>query len=163
MSHPGETNRTLVLMRHAKSDWPSGLDDEQRPLALRGCREAPEAARWLAGKLPGGVDLVVCSTALRARQTWELMSTELAPEPVVRFDEKVYAASKRTLRSIVGELPDDVRVVILLGHNPGIEDLVGELTGQRRAFRTSSIAILGWDGPWALDGPVKAAVQGRWR
>jgi phosphohistidine phosphatase len=155
--------RTLVLVRHAKSDWSSGLADERRKLAPRGRREAPEAGRWLAEQLSGAVDVVVCSTAVRTRQTWELVGAALGEAPgEVRFDERAYAAPAQRLRAIVEELPAEARAAALIAHNPGIEDLATNLSGQECIFKTSTIMILTWDGPWAVaDGAAK--VQARWR
>src|SRR5438067_13086796 len=100
--------RTLVVFRHAKSAWPEDIPDAQRPLAERGRRDAPAAGRWLR-KHVGQIDLVVCSPAVRARQTWELAVDKLKaePPPAVREDERVYAASAVTLLEVSRELPDD--------------------------------------------------------
>src|SRR6202451_4394164 len=88
--------RRLVLLRHAKSDWPE-VADHERPLAKRGRRDAPVVGRWLgaSGYVP---DAVVCSTAARARQTWELASAGLAAAapgaaPPVRYEPRGYAAA----------------------------------------------------------------------
>ena len=109
--------RTLILLRHAKSDWSTGEADTLRPLAKRGRRQAPEAGRWLAANI-GSVDLAVVSPAERARSTWELASAELAAPPPTRFEERVYAASGSALLGLVRELPDDVKTAVLVGHNP---------------------------------------------
>ena len=92
--------RQLVSFRHAKSAWPD-VADHERPLARRGRRDAPVAGRWLlaAGLVP---DRVVCSTAERARQTWQLAAAELDSPPAVSFDNRVYGTS-------AGELLDLAR------------------------------------------------------
>src|ERR1700761_5387448 len=99
--------RQLVLLRHAKSDYPEEVPDHDRPLAKRGRRDAPVVGRWLAesGHVP---DAVVCSTALRARETWELAAAALAAAlaeagpaeagpaaapPPVRYEPRVYEAT----------------------------------------------------------------------
>lgn len=84
--------RRLVVLRHAKSAWPDGVADHERPLAPRGRRDAPAAGRWLreAGCVP---DLVVCSTAGRTRQTWDLVSDELDATMPVTHDARLYRAS----------------------------------------------------------------------
>src|SRR6266700_6314858 len=91
MAMSGGAGRKLVLLRHAKSAWPD-VPDHERPLARRGRRDAPGAGAWLrrAGYLP---DLVVCSTARRARETWQLAAAELGASPPVRFEPRVYQAS----------------------------------------------------------------------
>jgi phosphohistidine phosphatase len=85
------TDRTLVLLRHAKSAWPD-VPDHERPLARRGQRDAPVMGRWLraAGYLP---DQVICSTARRARDTWQLAQTTLRVTAPVSFDRGAYQAS----------------------------------------------------------------------
>ena len=152
------TTRTLVLVRHAKSDWSGDESDRERPLAKRGLRQAPEAGAWIAANIDR-LDLAVVSPALRARSTWELVAAELDEPPEVRFEETVYAAWGRELRALVHELPDEVTSVLLVGHNPGLEDLVQELTDAYVAMPTSAIAVLTWDGSWvdASTAPVTAA------
>ena len=143
--------RILVLLRHAKSDWSGGEPDERRPLAERGRRQAPQAGRWLAENLDT-VDLAVVSPAERARITWELASAELDDPPTARIDERIYAASVDELVEVVHELPDDVRTAVLVGHNPGIEELVGTLTGTWVQMPTSAVAVIGVAGTWSDAG-----------
>ncbi|MFQ3558222.1 histidine phosphatase family protein [Streptomyces gramineus] len=146
--------RRLVVLRHAKSAWPEGVPDRLRPLAARGRRDAPAAGRALADSdcLP---DLVVCSTAVRTRQTWELVSGQWGTPPPVRLDGRVYAAGVPELLEVVREVPSEVETLLLVGHNPGLEELVLELAGDglddaleqvRKKFPTSAIAILAWHG-----------------
>src|SRR5690348_12983247 len=87
--------RRLVLLRHAKSAWPE-VADHERPLAKRGRRDAPKVGRWLgtSGYLP---DAVVCSTARRARETWDLVSAQLPAAPEVHYEPRVYEASVLSL------------------------------------------------------------------
>lgn len=142
------TDRTLVLLRHAKSDWSGSLPDVERPLAERGQAQAPLAGRWLATDV-GPLDLAIVSPAQRARETWGLVSAELAPAPPVRFEDGVYAASAGRLLDIVREVPDDVRTLLLVGHNPGMEELASLLAGEDVIMRTAGIAVLGVAGPWS--------------
>src|SRR6266496_4452555 len=104
--------RTLVVVRHAKSDWSHAVPDEQRPLAARGRRDAPAIGRWLAEHV-GPVDLVLCSPATRARQTWQLACAGLQPEAPVRHDERVYTADPGGLLGVIDELPDEAGTVVL--------------------------------------------------
>ncbi|MGW7424111.1 SixA phosphatase family protein [Streptomyces sp. NPDC054813] len=157
--------RRLVVLRHAKSAWPEGVPDQLRPLAPRGRRDAPAAGRALAESdcLP---DLAVCSTALRARQTWELASGQWGTPAPVRHDRRVYAAGVPELLEVVREVPPEVETLLLVGHNPGLEELVLELAGDglddtveqvRKKFPTSAIAVLAWHGTaWAALGPGTA-------
>ena len=152
------TDRTLVLLRHAKSDWSGDQADIDRPLAKRGRRQAPEAGRWLAH----GVDrigLAVVSPAKRARSTWKLVAAELVDPPPVRVDDRVYAASAVELLGVVRELPEDLNRVVLVGHNPGLEDLATLLTGDQVRMTTSALAVLAVPGPWASIGETTPALK----
>ncbi|MFI5677620.1 SixA phosphatase family protein [Streptomyces cellulosae] len=161
--------RHLVVLRHAKSAWPDGVADHERPLAPRGRRDAPAAGRALAEAdlLP---DLAVCSTALRARQTWELASGQWGTAPPVRFAGQVYAADVPELRDVVQAVPAGVDTLLLVGHNPGLEELVLDLAGDgldnaleevRLKFPTSAIAVLAWRGTdWRDLTPGTALLTG---
>jgi phosphohistidine phosphatase len=137
--------RTLVVLRHAKSDWSHDVPDDQRPLNARGRHEAPLAGTWIAGHV-GAVGLVICSTAVRARET--LRRSGLTADEV-RHDERVYAATPGELMSVLDEVPDEVATVALVGHNPGLSELVGVLTGEPVELKTSAVAVVAWEGGWA--------------
>lgn len=154
------TTRTLVVLRHGKSDWSGDEPDRERPLGRRGERQAAEAGAWLAEHLER-IDLAVVSPSVRTRLTWELVSGELDEEPEVRIDERVYAAWGRELRALVDELPDEADTVVLVGHNPGVEDLVHDLTGAYVSMPTSAIAVLTWEGAWADAAEAKIVAAGR--
>ncbi|MER5859368.1 histidine phosphatase family protein [Streptomyces sp900105245] len=157
--------RRLMVLRHAKSAWPEGVEDHRRPLAPRGLRDAPAAGRALAeaGGLP---DLALCSTAVRARRTWELAAAEWGTPPPVRYDRRLYAADAADLLDVVREVPREVEALLLVGHNPGLEELVAELAGDglddslerlRAKFPTSALAVLTWRGTgWPALGPGTA-------
>lgn len=138
------------MLRHAKSAWPDGVPDLERPLGPRGLRDAPAAGRWIETNLPG-LELVMCSTALRARQTWELAAAELSSPPEVRHHAKIYYGP---LIEIVRELPAATGSALLVGHNPDVEDLVELLGGPRTTFKTSTIAVLSSELSWAEAGPA---------
>ena len=139
--------RTLILLRHAKSDWSVASSDIDRPLAKRGRRQAPEAGRWLAANI-SDIGLAVVSPATRARSTWELVAAELDVRPQPRIDDRVYDAFDDELLAVVRELPDDVKTAILVGHNPGLEDLIDSLTGESTRMTTSALAVLTIPGTW---------------
>ncbi|MER6278452.1 histidine phosphatase family protein [Streptomyces sp900105245] len=157
--------RRLMVLRHAKSAWTEGVEDHRRPLAPRGLRDAPAAGRALAeaGGLP---DLALCSTAVRARRTWELAAAEWGTPPPVRYDRRLYAADAADLLDVVREVPREVEALLLVGHNPGLEELVAELAGDglddslerlRAKFPTSALAVLTWRGTgWPALGPGTA-------
>ncbi|MFM9134126.1 MAG: SixA phosphatase family protein [bacterium] len=150
--------RTLILLRHAKSAYPPGVADHDRPLAPRGQADAPAAGRWLAEVHPE-IDAVVLSPARRTRETWALVSDEARepwPEPVV--EPRVYEAEARTLLDVVRALPPSASKALVIGHNPGLEDLAIVLAGDadpealRRLalkFPTSAIAVVEVTGEWA--------------
>ena len=154
--------RTLILLRHGKSDWSRGEADLLRPLARRGRRQAREAGRWLAARIER-VDLAVVSPAERARSTWTLASAELVAAPPPRFDEDVYAASGSELLGLVREFSDDMNTAVLVGHNPGLEDLVATLTGRRVPMPTSGLAVMAVRGSWSTVGhsSTKLRASGR--
>jgi phosphohistidine phosphatase len=144
-----DITRRLMLLRHAKSDWPD-VPDHDRPLAKRGQHDAPLVGRWLRdhGYLP---EIVLCSDARRTRQTWKLVARELGGSPEVRFDPRAYAASELTLLCLVRELPAACRSALLIGHNPGLVDLARSLVGpggQGISFPTAAVAVLEFDGGW---------------
>lgn len=137
-------DRTLVVVRHAKSDWHHDLPDEQRPLAPRGRAEAPLIGPWVTTHV-GTVDLVICSTAVRARQTFSLSGLSA---DTVRHDERVYAAAYQDLMSVLDEVSDEVATAAMVGHNPGLSDLVRTLTNEPVELKTSAVAVLTWRGGW---------------
>lgn len=152
------SERTLVLLRHAKSDWSGGEADELRPLAKRGRRQAPDAGRWLASHVDR-IDLAVVSPARRARDTWDLVAAELDVGPETRIDDRVYAASGHGLLRVVQDLPDDVVTAVLVGHNPGIEVLASLLTDAGPSMPTSALAVLDIAGAWSTAGDHSAVVR----
>jgi len=150
---------TLVLLRHGKSDWSDDdVDDLRRPLAGRGERQAPEAGRWLAGNVQS-IDLALVSPAVRARATWDLVAAELDQPPRALVDDRVYEASVDDLLSVVREIDDEAHTVVLVGHNPGIEDLAHVLTGRPVAMPTSALAVLTMSGSWSTAGPGSALLR----
>lgn len=152
----------LVLVRHAKSDYPWGVDDHDRPLNERGRRDAPEVGSWLEEHLawtPGLAPAVRVSTARRAQLTWALASTRLSErwaESDEQDEARIYEAPVRELQAVVAEAAADRDTVLLVGHNPGLAGLVHEVAiddALRRAatakFPTSAIAVLECDGSLA--------------
>ena len=161
MRHTGSvttTDRTLILLRHAKSDWSGSVPDIDRPLADRGKAQAPLVGRWLANNA-GRIDLALVSPARRARETWELASAQLEPLPPARFEDRVYAASADQLLDIVRDVPDNVRTALIVGHNPGMEQLASLLAGEEVVLRTSGIAVFDGEGPWSELGAASAALR----
>jgi len=115
------------VLRHAKSDWGQpGLADHDRPLAPRGRRAAGLLAAHLA-KEEVAPDVVLCSTARRARETFELVQDALPASTTVFFERRLYGAASDELRARLHEVPDGDPSVMVVGHNPGLQDLVLEL------------------------------------
>jgi phosphohistidine phosphatase len=163
--------RKLVLLRHAKSAWPD-VPDHERPLARRGRRNAPAMGRWLqaAGYLP---DLVLCSTARRARETWQLAQAPLGATPPASFDRRVYEASATQLLDLIRRAPRAARTLLIVGHDPAVPELaltlaattpgtecgtalVAMLDRMRAKFPTAAIAILEFTGNWDQLAPGSA-------
>jgi phosphohistidine phosphatase len=162
---PAGDVRRLVLLRHAKSDWPD-VPDHDRPLAKRGRRDAPAVGRWL-GESGYAPDAVICSTALRARETWGLASAGLrtaAPgaDPAVRYESRVYEATVLGLLMLVREFRPEWRTALVVGHNPGIAELTVGLADPSSdppsAFPTAAVAVLAVPGPWADTAPGEAGL-----
>jgi phosphohistidine phosphatase len=153
---PDPLHRLLVL-RHAKSDWTGGFVDHERPLAKRGRRDAPAVGRWLRDRRLTP-DLVLCSTARRAQETWELVESELGDgSAATRFDDRVYGASADELAALAAETPEGVRTLLIVGHNPAIQQLALTLPGSaddaakeraRDGFGTATLAVLDVPEPW---------------
>lgn len=148
--------KRLAVLRHAKSDWPVGVADRDRPLGRRGQRDAPAAGRWIAEHV-GVPDAVWCSPARRTRQTWELLAAQLGGTPPVEFDERIYEAGVSDLVEVLRETAKGSSTVLLVGHNPGVQELVLALAGGQRSevqmlaetkFPTSGVALLDVNGPW---------------
>ena len=153
---------TLILLRHGKSDWSGGEPDQLRPLARRGRRQVPQAGRWLAQNV-GVIDLAVVSPAVRARETWQLAAAELAVPPPIREDDRVYGGSASSLLGVLRELPGELATVVLVGHNPGIEDLMADLIGHWVPMPTSALAVIVLPGPWSSAGDTAAVLKAHGR
>jgi phosphohistidine phosphatase len=158
------SERMLLLMRHAKSDYPAGVVDHERPLAPRGVREAGLAGEWLQSSVPR-IDAVLCSTANRARET--LSRTGL--DAPVTFAERLYDAVPGTIIDEIKRADDEVTTLLVIGHEPAISNVALGLAGapgssQAAAeristkFPTSAIAVLQVDPPWRDLEPGGAAL-----
>ncbi|MCF2533755.1 SixA phosphatase family protein [Yinghuangia soli] len=150
-----QRQRTLVVVRHAKADWPD-VPDVQRPLADSGRHDAPQIGNWLVNQRIHP-DHVVCSTAQRTRETWKLMGKVFDPKPHTVYDDRLYEASALSLLYVAQETPDEVDTLVMIGHNPGVATLVSLLTGSadgdaldraREKYATSGTALLRFSGPW---------------
>ena len=146
--------KTLYLLRHAKSSWDHPhLADHDRPLAKRGRKAAPLMAVWLRSHA-ARPELVLCSTAERARETWNLVAPELLPTPEVQLRRDVYDADGRDLLELIRAAPDAVSALMVVGHNPAMEDAADLLAGDgdpdalktmRAKYPTAAVAELTFD------------------
>lgn len=150
--------RTLLLLRHAKSDYPDGVVDHDRPLASRGVREAGLAGEWIRSTI-GDVDAVLCSTATRTRQTLERTGIS-AP---VEFVDRIYDATAgiviEEVNGAQARFGDGVSTLLVIGHEPVMSSVALGLADERSAngpvaekisakYPTSSIAVLRSSAPW---------------
>jgi phosphohistidine phosphatase len=130
--------KTLHLLRHAKSDWSdSGIADHERPLNRRGKQARNVIAEHVTG---WKVDLVVCSTARRARATAKPVIEALGCP--VRYDDALYEATANGLLAVVRELPDRDDAVLLVGHNPTMEELTELLCGESPEYPTAALGTI---------------------
>ncbi|MFZ0834238.1 MAG: histidine phosphatase family protein [Mycobacterium sp.] len=156
--------RTLVLMRHAKSDYPTGVVDHDRPLARRGMREAGLAGKWLRSHVPP-IDAVLCSTAARTRQT--LARTGL--DVPITFAGRLYDAVPGTVIEEINRVGDGVATLLVIGHEPALSNVALGLASAAQSnraaaeristkFPTSAIAVLRFGCAWRDLGPSGAAL-----
>ena len=145
--------RTLVLLRHAKSDYPDGVADHERPLAPRGIREAALAGDWIRANV-GKVDAVLCSTATRTRET--LARTGI--EADIRYEDSLYDSRPSTVVNLVNGIGEDVKTLLVVGHEPTMSSLAFALAGidsdpdahERitQKYPTSAMAVFETQMPW---------------
>jgi phosphohistidine phosphatase len=141
--------RYLTVMRHAKSAWSAGFtNDHARPLNARGRRDAPRIAAELVQR-QWEPELVLGSDSARTRETWARMADQL-PEAAACFTPELYHAGVDPVRRLLQALPSNRTRVLLLGHNPGFEDVVDWLAGHTVRLTTANAALLQAEGPsWA--------------
>jgi phosphohistidine phosphatase len=134
--------KTLLLLRHAKSSWKTGnVKDFDRPLNQRGLKAAPQVGKSLR-KRKLKLDLVLSSPAERARQTAQLVLESARLNVELRYDERIYEAGAARLLEVVSQIEDGANVAVLVGHNPGLEDLLKVLTGEERHLSTAALACI---------------------
>ena len=155
--------KRLLLIRHAKSSWDDpALADHERPLAPRGQKAAERIAEHLTGS-DTKVDLVLCSSARRTRETLELLAPVFEGAEVL-VEDGLYGASASDLTDRLRTVPEAVGSLALIGHNPGIQDLTIELARDGpdvgralKKFPTAAVALLEFDAPWSelADGSTR--------
>lgn len=159
---------TLLLLRHAKSSWNQPItDDHDRPLADRGEKAAPVMGDYIAkhGLSP---DLVLCSSSVRTRATLELVVPQLESEPEISYERELYLAEAEELLARLQKVPARAKRVMMIGHNPGFEDLARLLSGDGPAdvrsalqdkFPTAGLAVLTFNAKaWRSAAPGKGTL-----
>lgn len=156
--------KKILLLRHAKSAWDvPNQSDHDRPLSDRGERAARTMAAHIVARAPRP-HLILCSTAVRTRQTLAPLVKALAsPAPPISLEKQLYLASESELLHRLQALPEDVEIVLLIGHNEGIGELATALAGQgprdalerlREKYPTGALATLALrPGPWSALAP----------
>jgi len=150
--------KTLLLLRHGKSSWDdTSLADFDRPLARRGVKAAKRMGREMArrGWLP---QRAVVSSAVRTRETWHLVAAELPVAAEFEANPRLYDATSTQLLDVIQQTTETVRTLVVVGHNPGLEDLAHGLAGDdsdraaldtvAEKFPTAALARFEFDGSW---------------
>jgi phosphohistidine phosphatase len=164
--------RELILLRHAKSAWPIGVRDVDRPLASRGRDNAALFGRWLRDQ-GVTVDAVVLSPSQRTRSTVELMTSAGGLDDAeIATDERLYASSWWDVLDVVREQKPELERLLVVGHNPSLEDLASQLARPnsdpesmrrlRAKFPTGSAAFLTSSEPWRTWGTDCARLDRLW-
>lgn len=133
--------KTLLVLRHAKSSWGDPtIDDHERPLNARGERDAPRMGR-LAREKRLSVELIISSDALRARLTAQAMADAMGYRGQILLDARLYHASAADILAVLrSAVEHTVGTVLIVGHNPGLEELVARLTDERQDLPTAALA-----------------------
>ena len=133
--------KTLLVLRHAKSSWKDrGLEDHGRPLNKRGKKDAPVMGK-LIKKKKLTPDWILSSSALRARRTAEMAAEASKFSGEIRIEDELYLARPTTIVEVIQKsAPQSAETILIVGHNPGLEELVGVLTGQKQLFPTAALA-----------------------
>jgi phosphohistidine phosphatase len=159
--------KTLLILRHAKSSWKEpGLADHDRPLNKRGRRDAPRIGELVRARslVP---DLILSSTAVRARTTAEMVAEACGYSHAIELSRELYGAGPEACVQALRDLYYDDDRVLLVGHNPGIGQLATALTGDgdpdaraalEQGYPTGALASLSLDGSWYELGPGQATI-----
>ncbi|MDC9812435.1 SixA phosphatase family protein [Rhizobium binxianense] len=164
----------LILLRHAKSAWPDGVSDYERPLADRGRKAAPVIGTYMRREklIP---DLALVSPARRAQETWKLVRGALSKKIPEREAADIYEVSGERILDVIRAVEPGIRTLLIVGHNPGMEnaaslivadgnaDAVGRM---RKKFPTAGLAVIdldldGWDEIAAGTGYLERFVTPR--
>lgn len=157
--------KTLLLMRHAKSSWKDeSLDDHDRPLNKRGKRDAPRMGEFLRDQqlVP---DYILCSSARRARKTADAVAFAAGFRGETRITSELYMSAPQQILKVLAQTAPSVNLILLISHNPSLEELLEQLTGQSRAITTAAVAHLQLQiEVWGdVSGSSRAALLDLWQ
>ncbi|MBP1858433.1 SixA phosphatase family protein [Rhizobium herbae] len=171
---PMMPKRRLILLRHAKSAWPEGVADEERPLAERGRKSAPVIGTYMAREklIP---DLAIISPARRARETWEFVRDALSEKVPEHEAPDIYEVEAGRILEVIRTVKPGIRTLLMIGHNPGMEELASLLMQDgdqdaidrmKEKFPTAGLAVIdfdveGWDEVAAGAGTLERFVTPR--
>ncbi|HIG27695.1 MAG TPA: histidine phosphatase family protein [Verrucomicrobiales bacterium] len=157
--------KTLLILRHAKSSWRTpDMEDHDRPLKNRGDLDAARMGHLLSEK-PLVPELILCSTALRARTTARILVENGGYSPdIVQLNPKLYLANPSTLLQLIHEVPDHLTNLLVVGHNPGMEELSEILTGAFEVFPTATLAQITFEtDSWNQIKSKSGSLKNLWR
>lgn len=157
--------KRLLILRHAKSSWAdSSQDDWHRPLNERGQQDAPRVGKWLSERsvVP---DVIITSDAVRARTTAQAVAKTAGYTHELIVEPALYLATPDDVIAVLNAVKEDAQVVMIVGHNPGLEEMVRRLTGDYLGLVTAAIAdlevpIARWSD---LNGETRASIVDRWQ
>ena len=162
--------KRLLLLRHGKSDWSGGgVADFDRPLAPRGIKASARIGEFVRTNL-SVPEYCLCSSAVRARQTWALVAETLGPDIPVKYLRSLYHGSPSRLLAAMQRAPDDAETLLVIGHNPAMEHLAEQLSGPgskesalarlRVKYPTAALCVIGFAvTSWASVRPGSGKLQ----
>lgn len=157
--------KTLFLLRHAKSSWDdTQLNDHDRHLNSRGLKSAPRMGRLL--KQEGvTIDLILCSSSVRTRETAKLVLAELPNPPAISYREELYHATPDQITNLLSQTAEPAECVMVIGHNPGLEEFLERLTGEVLHFPTAGLAKIELEiDRWNLfDNQIRGQLKQFWK
>jgi len=155
--------RTLLVMRHAKSDWgDAALSDHDRPLNRRGLRDAPRMGEWIRDHA-GVPDRILSSTAVRAFTTAQRVAEAAGFAGTIEARRDLYLVDASRWREIVALAGDDAEVLLTVSHNPGVEEIVETLGGGVQRMPTAAVAWFEVEGDWAELAARTCRLREIWR
>ena len=164
--HHRPTLKTLLVLRHAKSSWKdTGLEDHERPLNQRGQRDAPGMGRLIRerGLIP---ELIISSDAVRARLTAAAVAETARYAGEIRLEPRLYGASVDEILAVLRKVEGrNAKTLMIVGHNPGLEELVAQMTGEPHDFPTAALAQISLPiDRWRdLSDSTRGKLLGLWR